>query len=386
MVSDVELPSEDENPATSSSSAVRLIAMVVFFTAVYFLASVLVPFLFALVLAIALAPLAGYLQRAGLGRTVSSLICMLLVAAFLLGTTALISYQAGSMLKKSDQYVDRLGDLSARAIRFAGGDRALESITSVEESEDESAMSNQPAPEDEGDAVVARVKRALRREGREIGRWTASGIGGLLGGLGQTIIFLAFLFYMLQGRHEWIDRLRRTAQGLGMRPRHREFVKVANELGSYLKMLAMVSLVYAVVISLIMWLIGVPQPLLWGILTALLEVIPFFGPIIAAALPTLAALGAGDGVWQPIAVVVVFLVLQTVEGYVVAPLLYGKSVDIEPVTVLLGVLFFGFLLGPAGLALAMPLMILLRGVLIITPDTPALDALADTDEAPGKAS
>ncbi len=81
-----------------------------------------------------------------------------------------------------------------------------------------------------------------------------------------------------------------------------------------------------------------------------------------------------------------FLLLQTIEGYVIAPLLYGKAVNIEPVTVLLGVLFFGFLLGPAGLALAMPLMILLRGVLIISPDTPALDALSDAGKSPEKSS
>ena len=78
-----------------------------------------------------------------------------------------------------------------------------------------------------------------------------------------------------------------------------------------------------------------------------------------------------------------FVALQTFEGYVITPLLYGKAVNIDPVTVLLGVLFFGLLWGPLGLAVAMPMMILLRGLLVITPDTPALDALADA-ERPGK--
>ena len=118
-------------------------------------------------------------------------------------------------------------------------------------------------------------------------------------------------------------------------------------------------------------------------LTGVLELIPYFGPVLAGALPTLMALGSGGAWWQPLAVVALFVALQTVEGYVVAPLLYGEAVTIDPVTVILGILFFGVLLGPMGLALAMPLMIFLRGLLAITPDTPALDALMDADgEAP----
>jgi predicted PurR-regulated permease PerM len=54
-------------------------------------------------------------------------------------------------------------------------------------------------------------------------------------------------------------------------------------------------------------------------------------------------------------------------------------VHIDPVTVLFGVLFFGWLWGPLGLAAAMPMLIILRGLVAITPDTPALDALADTE-------
>src|SRR5215208_6484935 len=114
-------------------------------------------------------------------------------------------------------------------------------------------------------------------------------------------------------------------------------------------------------------------------MTGVLELIPYFGPVLAGALPAAMAMGAGGAWWQPLAVVGLFIALQTVEGYIVAPLLYGEAVRIDPVTVILGILFFGFLLGPMGPALAMPLMIFLRGLLAITPDTPALDALMDAD-------
>jgi predicted PurR-regulated permease PerM len=62
-------------------------------------------------------------------------------------------------------------------------------------------------------------------------------------------------------------------------------------------------------------------------------------------------------------------------------MLYGRAVKFDPVTILFGALFFGWLWGPAGLATAMPMLIILRGLLVITPGTPVLDALADVERS-----
>jgi predicted PurR-regulated permease PerM len=83
--------------------------------------------------------------------------------------------------------------------------------------------------------------------------------------------------------------------------------------------------------------------------------------------------------WQPAAVVALYVALHQLEGYVVTPLVYGRAAEFNPVTILFSALFFGWLWGPLGVALALPMMILLRGLLVITPDTPALDALADVE-------
>jgi predicted PurR-regulated permease PerM len=360
-------------PPHSPTNALRLMAILAAAAATYWMAPILVPFLLGMVLAIVLAPLAGRFERLGASRTISNLACMLLVAVAFAAAGGLISYQAGVMVKKGDVYVERLGEVSARMIRSVGGEKWLRAVAREEKAE----QGTRQSLETQGDALVLRMKTTIGRHAGEINRWAATGVGGLVGILGNTVIVLAFLFYMLQGRDEWIGRLKRAASGLGMRPREREFAKVGTELKHYLGALFLVSGSYGVTITLAMWLIGVPQPFFWGILTAILEFVPFFGPVVAGALSTLAALGAGGAWWQPLAVIGVFLVIGMTEGYVVTPLLYGKSVEIDPVTVLLGVMVFGFLLGPAGLALAMSLMIILRGVLVITPDTPALDALAD---------
>lgn len=371
------MASPESVPHHRVSSEIRFLAILAGAAAAYWTASILVPLLLGLVLAIALAPLADHLERLGANRTIASLSLMVLVALVLAGASGLIAYQVGVMVKQGGRSIDRLGDVSARAIRSVGGEAFLKSVTGEPETQ---AGGRRESDRDEGDALVAQVRSALRRHAGELGRWAAAGVNGVLGIAGNTVIVLAFLFYMLQDRDRWVDRLKKAALGLGMRPRDRELREVGHQVRHYLGALLLVSGSYALVLSPILWLIGVPQPFFWGVLTAILELVPFFGPIVAGTLTTLAALGAGGAWWQPAATVGVFLAVGMVEGYVVTPLLYGKAVEIDPVTVLFGVMLFGFLLGPAGLALAMSMMILLRGALVISPDTPAMDALADAGD------
>lgn len=349
----------------SQTVALRLIAAVLVCLSAYFLREILVPFFTALVLAVALTPLAERLERLGLKRGIAALACMLLVAAVLGATAALVVWQLGEILGQADQYLDRIGAALASASRSIGGDQLMESAGAMEGGASGS-------PSDQWDDLV-------RSNARAAAGWLASGLGGLLGFVGGTVLMLAFLFYMLALRTDWVDRMSRAARRMGLKPRPAKVERVQDEIVTYIKCLAFVSVGYTVVISLALWAIGVPRPLLWGVLTGILELIPYFGPVLAGALPTLMALGSGGAWWQPLAVVALFVALQTIEGYVVAPLLYGEAVTIDPVTVILGILFFGILLGPIGLALAMPMMIFLRGLLAITPDTPALDALMDAD-------
>ena len=367
---------------TAQTIGVRVVAGLLIVGAMYLLASIMVPFVIALVLAIALSPVASRLERAGLPRALASLICVSLIVAVLAATVGLIFYQSGTMLQTSDKALQRVSQLLDEASRATGADQLIESLGLAAPEEGSSAPSGagpgaSPDREDSSSTPAPIWDKFVRNRVSSLGRWIVMGLGGVLGFLGGVVIFLAFLYYMLANRSEWIERIKRASDALGLQPRSGELGRIQGEIVTYISYLAMVSLVYMVVISLAAWAIGLPQPLLWGVLTALLEVIPYFGPLIAGALPTVVSLTTGAGIWQPLTVIGLFAALQTVEGYVVTPLLYGKAVNIDPVTVLLGVLFFGLLWGPLGLAVAMPMMILLRGLLAITPNTPALDALAD---------
>jgi predicted PurR-regulated permease PerM len=376
---------EPHSEQGAQTVALRIIAGLMIVGAASMLAGLIVPFVLAIVLAIALSPVADRIEgRVGLGRSLGALSCTLAVAAALATSAVLVGYQTGTILQESDRYIDRFAGLLAGASRHLGGDRVMASFGVLEREDTTVDRPEVAAPPDREGGGTDRARawsRFLHRNARVLGRWVVTGLGGLLGFLGGVVIFLAFLFYTLQTRGEWVDRITRAARRLGLRPTPDKLERVRREIVMFIGCLALVSLGYVLVVSLALWAIGVPQPLLWGVLAGLMEVVPYFGPMIAALLPTVVSLSLGHW-WQTAATVALYVALHTIEGYVITPLLYGRAVKFDPVSILLGVMFFGWIWGPLGLAAAMPTMILLRGLLEISPDTPALDALVE-GPAPG---
>lgn len=367
--------------------ALHVIAAFLIVGAAYLLAGLVVPLVLAIVLAIALSPVAERLERLGLGRTWASLACLGIVLVVLTIAAGLFVYQASRLVRDSDDYLKQFSGLLARISDQTGGSQLIRTVEGAKARGTDPSDSNEAgaSTQDQGrdkdqdkdkDSAATDWDELVRQNAQAMLRWLTMGLGGLFGFLGGLVVFLAYLFYLLNTRTSWVDRLRRAAGQVGLRPKRHHLERVRHEIVTFVGYLSLVSLCYAVVVSVVLSLIGVPEAILWGLLAGLLEVVPFFGPIISSILPTLVALSLGTW-WQPLATAGFFLGLHTVEGYVVTPMVYGKAVKIDPVSVLFGVLFFGWIWGPLGLATAMPMLILLRGLVSITPDTPALDALAD---------
>lgn len=395
-------PSNAQSVETESHSRILgLIAGLLLLGTAWMLSSILVPFVLAMILAIAMSPVVSWLENKGWPTTAGSLACMLFVAFLLLGTLGLMVYQAGSILQNSDKYVARVGNLLAKVSEKTGGEKVMKSLGFISKE----TRSQGPRTQGQGDQSASKQDQEksaeqagqgaqsdpsqywtnfVRRNLQTIFGWVTSGLGGLAGFLAELVVFLAFLFYMLQGRSEWLGRLTLATSRLGMRPRLEQLHHSQHQIVVFVGFVSLVAFCYAVLTSVAFWLIGLPQPMLWGLLTGLLEFIPFFGPTISGSLIALVALTLGT-LWQPVAVVVLFLGLHLVEGYIITPIVYGQAVRIDPVTTLVGVLLFGWVWGPLGSMLAMPSMILLRGLVVISPDTPALDALANVEEEKKKA-
>ena len=110
-------------------------------------------------------------------------------------------------------------------------------------------------------------------------------------------------------------------------------------------------------------LLGVPYWLAFGMLTFALALVPFFGSIAATIIPALVVLGGEGDLGRALAVLALGLFVHLFEGNVLAPLVMAVQVDLPPVVTMFGILLFGWLLGPLGVLLAVPIMAAMHVVL-----------------------
>ncbi|OAV45414.1 AI-2E family transporter [Lewinella sp. 4G2] len=155
----------------------------------------------------------------------------------------------------------------------------------------------------------------------------------------------------------------------------REIQEVAT---SYLEGILIVMLILGILNSLGLWLIGIRFPLVWGFMGAMLAVIPYVGTALGGLLPFLYAVATVDTYWQPIAVIVLYTVVQSIEGNLITPKVVGNSVKINALAAILSLIFGALFWGIAGVILAIPLLAMVRVVLDhINPTKPFALLLSD---------
>lgn len=127
----------------------------------------------------------------------------------------------------------------------------------------------------------------------------------------------------------------------------------------YLVMQLCVNVSFGIAVAIGLYAIGIPNPVLWGALAAVLRFIPYVGPWIGACLPILLALAVSDG-WTPVFLTVsLFITLELITNNIMEPWLYGASTGVSPLALILAAVFWGWLWGGLGLILATPLTVCL---------------------------
>jgi len=135
---------------------------------------------------------------------------------------------------------------------------------------------------------------------------------------------------------------------------------VQDGVGSYLGYITIINIGLGVVATVVMWLLGMPSPLLWGVLATLFNFIPYVGPLAASSVVFVAAVGEFDSFGRAAMTAGIFWGLTAVEGQFVTPSVLGKSLKLGPVVVLVAVAFWGFMWGIPGIFIAVPLVIAMR--------------------------
>lgn len=145
-------------------------------------------------------------------------------------------------------------------------------------------------------------------------------------------------------------------------------LEVANQVRTYLVWRTIINLGLAVVIGVIFQIMGLSQAWTWAILLAILNYIPYFGPVLASIPPFLDAFVSTEHPAVPILAMIIYWVVILVEGWLIVPLLMGRNLDLNATTVMLACLFWPLVWGPTGLFLAMPIMAAIKAVLYSVPE------------------
>lgn len=191
--------------------------------------------------------------------------------------------------------------------------------------------------------------------------WGRALFGGLHTLAGGVVTVFSLLYFLLAAGDTLLRKIVRALSGLRQKKNAVEIAReIERNVSSYLYVSTVINVFFGVAVWLAMWALGLPNPALWAVLAAVTSFIPYVGGVVCAVALALAALLTFDS-WAWIAAVpVTFLVLDTVKGYVVTPLLTGRLLTLDPAVLLIGLLFWWWVWGLMGAVLAVPMMSTLR--------------------------
>jgi predicted PurR-regulated permease PerM len=145
-------------------------------------------------------------------------------------------------------------------------------------------------------------------------------------------------------------------------------IEMADQVRTYLVWRTIINLGMAVVLGVFFQFVGLSQAWTWAILLAILNYIPYFGPVLASIPPFLDAFISTEHPIVPFVIMTVYWIVIVIEGWLIVPLLMGRSMDLNATTVMLACLFWPLVWGPMGLFLAMPIMAAMKAILYNVPD------------------
>jgi predicted PurR-regulated permease PerM len=396
------------------------VVSVVVIATLYWAQSVFIPVALAVFLTFLLSPFVGWLRQRGLARTPAVILVVLCAAGALGGVGWLVTAQITGLLHELPKYSRNVKEKirSFKAVAQGPGElqKMMVDINKV--------LDGRPAPAGPGGemgrgvaggAVAGAPAVLAAGGGEEAGRQVPEGaesglfapraaptavivepqgpawlsrltafLSPLLEYLGELALAIILVVFMLLKREELRNRIIRLA-GAGKIVVATKFVDEAgHRVSRFLLLQAIVNGTFGLLFGLGLLLIGVEYALLWGFVGAMLRYLPYIGPYLAVTFPVSLSLAMSEGWGATLMVIGLFLALELVISNFIEPRLYGQSMGVSEIALLVSAAFWAFLWGPIGLVLSSPLTVCLvvlgrysprlEFLAVLLGDEPALEA------------
>ncbi len=326
---------------------------------------ILVPVALAILLSFVLLPAVRALRRLRVPRAAAVLVVVVLAFGILAAVGGLIAREAAQLATDLPRYSLTLRD-KITALRTATAERGGLSDTFsgfFDMAEEIGKELQPPVPESADEARLGTAERPMQVEIHAprsgVLKTLGSVAGGVLHPLATLGLILLFTIFILLQREDLRNRAIRLAGSSDLRRTTAAIDDATGRLSRFFLAQLALNLAFGVVIGLGLWAIGVPSPILFGVIAGIARFVPYIGAVISAVLPLAIAVAVDPGWSMAIQVAILFVVVEPIAGHVVEPLLYGHSTGISPMAVILAATIWTFLWGPIGLLLATPLTVCL---------------------------
>lgn len=360
--------SPDRGATGSANAQLRVAASVVIaaivIAGVYFARPILVPLALAILLAFALAPAVEFLRLIGAGRVLSVFLATLLATAVIGVVVLFIGTQLAHLAAELPHYQRNIWqkihslETTAASNNLIGRTSSLfndigRQLASPAQNPHAPALQTMSGGQERPIPVVVREPAATPLQIIEnITR-------PLLDPLATAGIAAIFVVFILLQKEDLRDRFIWVAGTGDLQRAKIALDDGASRVSRYLLTQTAINTAFGSCIGAGLWFVGVPNPWLWGLVATMLRFIPYVGVPLAAAAPVILSLAVDPGWSKVFWTAGLYLVLEPITGQVIEPFLYGRTVGLSPVAIVVAATFWTWVWGPVGLLLSTPLTLCL---------------------------
>ncbi|MDB5677735.1 MAG: permease [Sphingomonas bacterium] len=304
------------------------------------------PVTISLVIAIALIPILEWLERRRLPSWLAALICVVTFLAAANVALAAIVVPAIEFFRKLPERIDRIqANLAPLLDLYTTLEKYLNrTITHLANT----------------GPVKASPTTAVAPPGSLLELAATSAPTAII----QVFFGVLVVFFFLAG---WSRTRRKTITSRqsfgGAMATARVIQDVVDDVSAYLGTITLINVVLGAIVGTALWMVGMPYPAMWGGIAALLNYVPYFGPIVAALLLAIGGLMTFNDFWIAMIPAAIMIGCHLVEANVVTPLIVGHRLTINPVLILISLSFWSWVWGTPGALLAVPLLIIIQTVI-----------------------
>lgn len=314
-----------------------LFVLAVFYT-MYFMRSMLLPLVLALLLSYLLAPVVRALGRIRMGPPIAAAVVLLTVIGLLVYGISFLSEPAAGWIEKAPyslhQLQQKLLPLKRPIEKVAQATGEIDKLTSPEQ------------PQEQPQAVV--VKRsafaeAFFTQGPEF--------------IASTVVMFILLYFLLAYDGVFLNKIIRVTPRLGDKKRAVSIMRdIESQISRYLLTITLINIGLGISVGVTVHFLGLRNPIMWGVMVAVLNFIPYLGALTGIICMTLGAVLSYDSLGYAMVFPASYLTIAILEGNFITPWVLGRSLTLNPVLILVALAFWGWMWGISGMILAVPIL------------------------------